>query len=471
VYLALRSPQAAVPARSVGVLPLRNLSPDPSDEYFSSGMSEELTTALAKVEGLRVAAPTSAGMFRNTTATPRQIGKALGVATLLEGTVRRDGRRLRIGAHLINAETGYDLWSDEYERDVRDVFAVQDEITRAIVGALRVKLAATAEPPGARHGTISPEAHDLYLHGRFFYERRNEDGLRKALGYFRQAIAQDSGYALAYSGLADTYSFLASFGFARPAENFPKAKVAALHALALDSTLPEAHTSLGFIALFYDWDWPAADRAFRKALALDSTYTPALLYHGWYNVAVGQLDSAVADLERARSLDPLSLILNTRLGTMLFWARRYDAAATQLSRTLALDSSYDLAHAQLARVDIRLGRCDRAQLELRGRTRLLPPSYEGSVFGYAAVACGQHAAAKQMLEQMLARTRRGQYVGPPVIASMYVGLGDKEQAFAWLTRAVEDRTWSMYLLRVEPMLDPLRGDPRFERLIQKVGLP
>ena len=469
VYVALRSPQTAAPARSVGVLPFRNLSPDPSDEYFSTGMSEELTTALGKVEGVRVAAPTSAGTFRNSTATARQIGKALGVATLLEGTVRREGRRVRIGAHLINAESGYDLWSDEYERDVQDVFAVQDEITRAIVGALRVKLAATAGAPRARY-TASPEAHDLYLHGRFFYEKRNEDGLRKALGYFRQAIEQDSGYALAYSGLADTYSFLSSFGFARPQENFPRAKVAALRAMALDSTLPEAHTSLGFIALFYEWDWPAADRAFRKALALDSTYTPALLYHSWYNVAVGHLDSAIADVERARSLDPLSLILNTRVGTMLFWARRYDAAATQLARTLALDSSYDLAHTQLARVDIELGRCDRAQLELRGRPQLAA-NYEGSILGYAAAVCGQHAAARQILEQMLARTGRGQYLSPAVIASVYVGLGDKEQALAWLNRALDDRTWTMFLLRVEPTLDPLRSDPRFASLIQRVGLP
>jgi len=469
VYLALRSPQAAAPARSVGVLPFRNLSPDPNDEYFSTGMSEELTTALGRVEGLRVAAPTSAGTFRNTTATARQIGKALGVATLLEGTVRREGRRLRIGAHLINAESGYDLWSDEYERDVQDVFAVQDEITRAIVGALRVKLAATASVPRARY-TASPAAHDLYLHGRFFYEKRNEDGLRKALGYFRQAIERDSGYALAYSGLADTYSFLASFGFVRPGENFPKAKVAALRAMALDSTLPEAHTSLGFIALFYDWDWPAADRAFRNALALDSTYTPALLYHSWYNVAVGHLDSAIADVERARALDPLSIIINTRVATMLFWARRYDAAVTQLSRTLALDSSYDLAHTQLARVDIQLGRCDRAQLELRGRPQLAA-NYEGSILGYAAAVCGQHAAARQILEQMLARTRRGQYRSPAVIASVYVGLGDKDQALAWLNRAVDDRTWTMFLLRVEPTLDPLRSDPRFAALIQKVGLP
>jgi len=345
--------------------------------------------------------------------------------TLVQGTVRRAGGRLRVSAHLINAESGYDLWSDEYERDVRDVFAVQDEITRAIVGALRVKLAANGGAPFARPTTTSPEAHDLYLHGRFFYEKRNEEGLRRALVYFRQAIEKDSAYALAYSGLADTYSFLSAFGFETPREMFPKAKVAALQALQLDSTLPESHTSLGFISLFYDWDWPAADREFRRALSLDSTYTPALLYHGWYNVAVGRIDAAVSDLERARAIDPLSLILNTRLGTMLFLARRYDAALTQLSRTLALDSSYDLAHAALARVYIQLRQCDRAQLELHGRTRMVAPYYESSALGYAAGACGHQGEATRTLEQLHAIRQRGQYVSPAVVASIYLGLGDK----------------------------------------------
>jgi len=470
-YFALRPRAAGAPPRSVAVLPFQNLSPDPSDEYFSTGMSEELTTALGKVEGLRVAAPTSAGAFRNTAATARQIGKTLGVATLLQGTVRRAGGRLRVSAHLINADSGYDLWSDEYERDVRDVFAVQDEITRAIVGALRVKLAAPAGASLAHQTTANPEAHDLYLHGRFFYEKRSEDGLRTALGYFRQAIEKDSGYALAYSGLADTYSFLSAFGFATPREMFPKAKIAALRALQLDSMLPEAHTSLGFIALFYDWDWPAADRELRRALTLDSTYTPALLYHGWYNVAVGRMDAAISDLERAQSLDPLSLILNTRLATMLHWAKRYDDAVAQLRRTLALDSSYDLAHAQLARAYVQLHRCGDATAEVRGRSGVFAPYYEGSIVGYAAAVCGQPDEARRILDAMLARARRGVYVSPEAIAIVYAGLGDREQAFAWLDRSLADRTWSMYLLRVEPMLDSLRGDTRFTRLIQQVGLP
>lgn len=470
-YLTLRLSPRAAPPRSVAVLPFRNLSPDPSDEYFSTGISEELTTALGKVEGLRVAAPTSAGSFQKTSATARQIGRTLGVATLLEGTVRRAGGRLRVGAHLINADSGYDLWSDEYERDVRDVFAVQDEITRAIVGALRVKLTAASGTPLARHATTNPVAHDLYLHGRFFYEQRSEDGFRKALEYFRQAIEKDSSYALAYSGLADTYSFLSAFGYAKPREMFPQAKVAALRALQLDSLLPEAHTSLGFIALFYDWDWPAADREFRRALAVDSTYTPALLYHGWYNVAVGRIEDAISDLERAQSLDPLSLILNTRVATMLHWARRYDEAVGQLRRTLTLDSSYRLAHAQLAREYVELHRCAAATAELRGRADLFSPYYEGSVVGYAAAVCGQTDQARRILGEMLTRARRGGYVSPEAIAIVYVALGDKNQAFTWLDRALDDRTWSMYLLRVEPMLDSLRGDPRFTRLIQRVGLP
>jgi serine/threonine-protein kinase len=470
-YVAWHKSLAGRPMHSVAVLPFRNLSPDPNDVYFSNGMAEELTTALGKVESLRVAAPTSARAFQNTNATAQQIGRTLGVATLLEGTVRRAGGRLRVGAHLINVDSGYDLWSDEYERDVRDVFAVQDEITRAIVGALRVRLASPSGTAFRRPSTASPEAHDLYLHGRFFYEKRNEDGLRKALVFFGQAVGRDSGYALAHSGLADTYNFLGAFGFDPPHNVIPRAKAAALRALQLDSLLPEAHTSLGFTTLFFDWDWPAADREFRRALTLDSTFTPALLYHGWYNVAVGRLGAAIRDLERAVSLDPLSLILNTRLATMLHWARRYDAAIAQLRRTLAIDSSYDLAHAQLAREYLQLGRCADALAEVRGRAGVFAAYYEGSIVGFAAAVCGRATEARQSLDSLLARIKRGRYVSPEAVAMVYAGLGDKDRAFAWLDRAFDDRTWSLYLLRVEPMLDGLRGDPRFAPLVRRVGLP
>src|SRR5207302_4145886 len=248
------------PARSIAVLPLVNIGADPNNEPFSDGMSEELMTALARVEGLRVAARTSAFTFKGRAVDARQIGSKLAVGYVLEGTVRRAGPRLRVSAQLINAATGYHVWSDEYDRDARDVFAVQDEIARAIVGALRVKLSGAATTALVKPPTENPEAHDLYLKGRYFFAKRDSTSLRKAQDFFGQAIQKDSSYALAWSGLSDAYSHIGVFGYVPPRPVYANAKAGALRALALDSALAQAHTSLGFIALFYDWDWPTAGR-------------------------------------------------------------------------------------------------------------------------------------------------------------------------------------------------------------------
>ena len=426
---------------SVAVLPFRNLNADADDAAFSDGMAEELTTALGRVPGLRVAAPTSAAAFRDKAVTPQEIGRALGVGTLVQGTVRRAEGRWRVVAHLINARTGYDIWSDEYERAAKDVFAVQDQITQAIVGALRIRLAAPMVASLASRRPANPEAHDLYLQGRYFYEKRTGGGLRKAETYFQQAIEKDSTYALAYTGLADTYSFEAAFGFEAPNTIFPRAIAAARRALALNDNLPEAHTSLGFIALFYNWDWPTADREFRRALALDSVYTPAILFHGWYQLAAGDPDAAVRDVRRARALDPLSLIINTRLATMLYLAGRDQDAVDQLHQALELDSSYDLAHAELARVDVEMGRCADAFAQLRDRPAIAAPEYEGALYGYAAARCGRPAEAHQALDSILTRIRRGgAYTSPAIAAYIYSGLGDRDDAIAWLDRAVRDRS-------------------------------
>ena len=459
----------SAPPPSIGVLPFRNLSPDPNDQAFSDGMAEELTAAFGKVEGMRVAAPTSAGTFRNSTANPQEIGRALGVGTLVEGSVLRAGGRWRVVAHLINARTGYDLWSDVYERDARDVFAVQDEIVRAIVGALRVRLAGPVGTPLVRRATASPEAHELYLQGRYFYEQRSRAGLEKGMAFFQQAIAKDSGYALAYAGLADSYDFLTTFGYATPREMFPLAKAAAARAIQLDSTLPEAHTTLGFIALFYDWDWGTADREFRRALALDSTFTPALLYHAWYDVAVGKPEDGIRDMEQARAMDPLSLVLNTRLGTMYYWARHYDLAVAQVQRVLVLDSTYYLASSDLGRAELALGHCAEALRAVARRQEFF--NYEAYIAGGAYAHCGRRADAQATIATLEERRRQGLYASPEAIALVFAALGERDSMFAWLERAYEERTWSLYLLKVEPQFDGVRGDPRFVDLVRRVGLP
>src|SRR5947208_558074 len=280
-------------AHSIAVLPFVNIGADPVNEPFSDGMAEELMTALARIDGLRVTARTSAFSFKGKAVDVREIGSKLNVGYVLEGSVRRAGSQLRVSAQLINAATGYHLWSDEYDRDARDVFAVQDEIARAIVGALRVKLSGAATTALVKPPTENPEAHDLYLKGRYFFAKRDSTSLRKAQDFFGQAIQKDSSYALAWSGLSDAYSHIGVFGYVPPRAVYAKAKAAALRALELDSALAQAHTSLGFIALFYDWDWPTAGRQFDRALALDPRYPDAHLFHGWYFVATNRIDDAI----------------------------------------------------------------------------------------------------------------------------------------------------------------------------------
>src|SRR2546426_15841 len=281
VLLTRRSDSSGDPVRSIAVLPFVNIGADPNNEPFSDGMSEELITALAKVDGLRVTARTSAFSFKGKEVDVREIGNKLNVGYVLEGSVRRAGPRLRVSAQLINATTGYHLWSDEYDRDAGDVFAVQDEITRAIVGALRLKFSGAANAALVKPATGNAEAHDLYLQGRYFFAKRDSTSLRKAQDYFERAIADDPSYALAYAGLSDAYSHRAVFGYVPPHDIHAKAKQAVLRALALDSTLVETHTSLGFIELFLEWDWAAAGREVERALAPDARYPPARLLRAW----------------------------------------------------------------------------------------------------------------------------------------------------------------------------------------------
>jgi TolB-like protein/Tfp pilus assembly protein PilF len=454
--------------RSIAVLPFENGSGQQENEYFGDGMAEELITALNKVPGLRVAARTSAFAFKGKNTDIREIGRQLNVGTVLEGTVRRSGNRLRVSARLVDATNGYQVWSDEYQRDQTDVFAVQDELTRAIVSALQLHLTPKGGAEIAKRGTASVEAYNLYLQGRFFYEKRSEDGLVKAAEAFTSAIKLDSNYAAAYSGLADSYSLLGTFGFRAPLAMLPLAKPAALRALALDSMLAEAHTSLGFIHLFYEFDYDAGNRELTRAIELDPHYAPARLFRSWYYVAAGRTDEAVREVERAQAEDPLSLIINTRHGTMLFWARRYDEAKDQLRRAIVLDSTYLLAHAQLSRAYLMLGNC-KASIAEAFMSNTAVGNYESANLAYAMAHCGDTVGARRELaaELELAKHR---YVSADVIARMYAGLGETQGALDWLERAYDQRTWSLYLLKVEPMYDNLRGEPRFQALVRKMRL-
>src|SRR5947208_2249499 len=362
VVLTRRPGSSAQPSQSIAVLPFQNVGGDVNNEPFSDGMTDEITTALGKVEGLRVTARSVVFRFKGKNVVPEEIGRQLHVLYVLNGGVRMGGNRRRVSAQLINVARGNETWAEEYDRDARDrdVFAVQDEITRAIVAALRVHLSGAASAALAKHATVSPEAHDLYLQGRYFFAKRDSASLRKAQEYFESSIHTDSTYALAWSGLSDAYSHRAVWGYVAPHDIFPKAKAAALRARALDSTLVEVHTSLGFIAQFYDCDWPTAGREFDQALRIDPRYAEAHLFHAWYFVATNRMDEAVSEVQTAVTLDPFSTVNNARLASMLFYARRYNETLAQSRHLLELDSTSVQGRVELARAYLQLGRCAEA---------------------------------------------------------------------------------------------------------------
>jgi len=473
VLLTRRSGSSDGPGPSIAVLPFKNIGGDVSNEPFSDGMTDEITTALGKVDGLRVAARSVVFRFKGKNVVPEETGKQLHVLYVLDGGVRMGGNRRRVSAQLINVAGGNEVWSEEYDRDARDrdVFAVQDEITRAIVAALRVHLSGAASAALAKHATVSPEAHDLYLQGRYFFAKRDSASLRKAQEYFESAIHKDSTYALAWSGLSDAYSHIGVFGYVPPRAVYAKAKAAALQALALDSTLAGAHTSLGFIALFYDWDWPTAGRQFDRALALDPRYPDAHLFHGWYFVATNRMDDAIREVQTAVNLEPFSSVNNARLSSMLFLARRYDEALAQSLRVLELDSLVPgpAGRGDLARAYLWLGRCAESLAALEGRP-VFSAIFSGGLLGYAYARCGRRAQALAELDRLGAVAREGRYVSHYALAMIHAGLGDNEQALAELDSAYVERAWAMFTLRVDPTFDGLRADPRFGRLLKKVGL-
>jgi TolB-like protein len=459
------------PRPSVAVLPLVNLSPDRENEYFSDGMTEELITALGKVEGLRVAARTSAFAFKGKEADVREIGAKLNVGTVLEGSVRRAGRRLRVTAQLVSTKDGYHLWSEEYDRELADVFAVQDDLARAIVGALRVTLQRPAGGALVKAGTADLQAHDLYLQGRFHWNRRTYESLSEAVRYFERAIGRDSTYAEAFAGLAETYVLYPGYGVSFPAEAYPRARSAALRALALDSTLGNAHATLGVVRAEYEYDWLEAERELRRAIALDSGYATA---HQWYAEFLSSMGGRDAEARReagrAVALDPLSSIVQVDQAVTLARGRHLDEAIDVLRRVLETNPGFLHAHNTLGWVYAGAGRLQEAAAELETAVRA-----SNGRSGYGRLAwvygrLGRTDSALAITRSLIERFRREQ-VFPYAVALGYAGVGDRDRALDWLERAADAHDPNIALfLGTDPLLDSLRGEPRFQRLLRRIGL-
>jgi TolB-like protein/Flp pilus assembly protein TadD len=461
-----------IPAKSIAVLPFANLSQDPDNAYFADGIQEEILSRLSKIGDLRVISRTSTQRYKSAPDNLSEIANKLGVAHILEGTVQKAADRVRVNVQLINAENDSHLWSDRYDRKLTDIFAVETEIATKIAAALQAKLTGAEQQALSSVPTENSEAHQFYLKGRYYWNRRGEEGLKKATEYFEQAIKADPNYALAYAGLADSYALLGFHGYGAlpPAEAVPKAKVAAEKALQIDETLAEAHASLAYAKEEYDWDVAGAEREYKRAIELNPNYATA---HQWYAVHLavrGRYAEAIAEIKQAQGLDPLSLVINMNVGWVFYFARQYDEAVEQCRKTLELDPNFPAAHWMLGQAYRQKGVYDEAIAEFQKALDLSggdPTALAALGHGYAVA--GKRSEAEKILNELKELSKR-RYFPQYFIALIYVGLDNKNQAFESLEKAFAERSANLTVLKAEPMFDPLRSDARFQALLQRVGL-
>jgi TolB-like protein/Tfp pilus assembly protein PilF len=464
---------AAPVIRSVAVLPLQNLSGDPSQEYFADGMTEELIGRLSRIRGLRVISRTSAMHFKNTKLSMPEIAKTLGVDAIVEGSVIREGNQIRVHAQLIRAATDEHIWAEEYQREYRSVLAIQEEVTRSIADQIEISLTPPERASLASTHPVDPEAHEDYLKGRYYFNQRTEDALNKSIGYFQQAIAKDPSYSLAYSGLADAYALLGFRGGFPSKDALSRAKAAALKAIALDDTLAEPHASLAFIVETHEWDWATAEREYKRALELNPGDARAHHWYAGYLMYVGRFEDGISEARRARDLDPLSLPVNNALAGRLLVAGRYDEALEQVHKTLELDPHFAPAHQTLGWAYLNRGKHEDAIKEFQQALQLSGTDDMDLELdlGFAYATAGNPKEARRILAKLKKLHQRG-LVPSGSIAILYGSLGELNEAFAWLEKAYEERDPQLTYLKVPGRrFEPLRHDPRFQELVRRIGLP
>jgi len=450
----------AVPV-SAAVLPFADLSEGKDQEYFSDGLTDELIIALSRVEGINVAARTSSFQFKNRQVDVSEIGRQLHVGAILEGSVRRSGNRVRITAQLVSTRNGYQLWADAYDRELKDVFGVQEDIARSIIAALQVKLGARGNRALRARPTTDIEAYDLYLKGRFAWNQRTRSGMQLAVSYLEQAVARDSQFALAWAALADAYLLAIPYAGTSKDVDWPKAKAVATRALAIDSTLGEAYTALAYGTMIYDWDWPAAEEDFRRAIAVDPTYPTGHQWYGDFLWSQGRLREALDQMRDALRLDPLSLIIGAEVGQTFYLQRQYDSAEAQLRTTLQLDPNYPHSLYVLGMVYMQQHRYREARHALQRAEQL--GGFEDDLAGALASAyaqAGDRTVAARYTAELERRLARGQ-VGPFALALAYTGQGDLTRGFVYLDRAITMHDAFLPEDFLDPQLDRLRADPRF----------
>lgn len=476
---ALTTSSLATPARkrasrgvinSLAVLPMVNVSPDAEMEYFSDGITESIINALTQLPKLRVVPRSTVFRYKGPNLDPQQIGRELGVRAVLTGRVLHFGERLVVNAELIDVANESQLWGEQYNRKPADIFEVQEEISKEISQKLLSKLSGDEKKRLTKRHTHDTEAYGHYLKGRFYWNKRTEEGFRKGIEHFHQAIEVDPNYALAYAGLADSYILLVFYAAQNPGEAMAKAKAAAVTALKLDDSLAEAHTSLAYIHYVYDWNWPAAEKEFKKAIKLNPKYATA---HHWYAfklAAAGRHEDAIAEMKLARELDPLALIINTEVGWAYYFARQYDKAIEQYQKSLEMDPGFGAAHMFLGTAYVQQGRYDEGIAELLKAIELSGGGVGmDGLLGHAYARAGDKEAALKMSAE-LTQQPAGKYVSPYNLALIHAGLGEADTTLGLLNEACEHRSLFLAWLNVEPMFDSVRADPRFAELVKKIGL-
>ena len=459
--------KAMMPTDRVAVLPFTNISMDPADEYLADGMTEEMISSVSKVKGVRVIARTSVMRYKGTHKPIAEIGRELNVGSVLEGSVRKAGDKIRISVQFVDTLNEEPQWTREYDREFRDVFAIQSDIARHVAEALREHVLGGEE----RRATSSPEAYINYLRGRQLWNKRTEESLKKSIDFFEEALKHDSNYAQAYTGLADTYATLAFLDFMAPHEAYPKAKEAASHALALDAKLAEAHTSLGLIKFQYDWDWNGSEAEFREAIRLNPNYAPAHHFFADYLKAMGRFDEALVEIKKAQELDPLSLAINTGVGHVLYLSGKYDKAIEQYRKAVELDPGFVVTHVWFGRPYLEKGMFAEAIAELEIAVRLSGESTVAlAMLGHGLASAGRRDETMRILENLKERSR-SQYVPSYWIAVIYNGLRDREQTVAWMRKAFEERSSWLVWSNVEPRFAWLRDYPDFASLMRAMKFP
>ncbi len=454
---------------SIAVLPFANKTGDPNAEYLSDGISESLINSLSQWPGVKVIARSSAFKYKGTEVDLKEVANALGVEAILTGRVTQRGENLSISVELVNASDKTQMWGEQYDRNMSDLLAIQREIASEIVEKLKLKVSGE-EKGAAKHYTESNEAYQLYLKGRFYWNKRTAEGLKKSIEYFNQATDKDPRFALAYAGLADSYVVPANQ--LPPREAMPKAKAAAIRALELDETLAEAHVSLGRVFAVYDWDWTSAEKEYKRAIELNPRYAIAHQWYGGYLAVMGRTSEAIAEKKRAVELEPLSLIINFELGLAFYYSRDYDRAIEQFQKTLELDQNFPPPHNFLPAAYEQKGMYSEAIAEFKKEIPLTAGS-ESSLskagLGHVYGVSGKKNEARTLLDE-LKQLSAQEFVPATSVALIYEGLGEKDQAFAWLDKGYEQRAFQLQWIKIEPRWDSLRSDPRYADLIRRVGL-